>query len=227
TPEPTPIPTPEPTPEPTPIPTPEPPPIPQTAGPSDIAGHWAESAILYAFNRGLTGNLQSNQPVFPDQQITRGEFAAYLERWITANYATLANLGFSYDGQALPIIGVAEDHPLLPSLHSLAQMGMIGGNVPFMPDEPVQRQEASRILLNLLLRLPNSSFDVQYFSNLNVEQTLSRFSDQASIAGWARDSIAVLVDRGFLFGPPNIRPTAIMTRAEIFITFQYMETGLR
>ena len=228
TPEPTPTPAPVhiPIPEPTPAPTPEPTPTPYPRGLTDISGHWAEQAIIYAFDRGLI-NVHPDNTVRPNQNMTRGEFAFTLNQWITAHYELLQSFGFTYTNANLAVVGVSEYHPFRSSIDSLAAMGMIGGDVPFMPDEYVQRQEISRIWLNLFLRLPNSSFNAAYFTGLDVEEILGPYQDQPRIAAWARDAVAIMTDRGFMGGSDgNFRPSDTLTRAEAFAIFQNIERSL-
>ena len=225
TPAPTPIPTPEPTP--TPMPDPTPAPVYHPRGLTDISDHWAQNAIIYAFDRGLI-HMRSDNMARPNQNVTRGEFAFSLNQWMMANYDRLQLLGFTYTDTGLPVIGVPQDHPFRAGIDSLASMGMIGGDVAFEPDEYVQRQEASRIWLNLFLRLPNSSFNAVYFSGLDVDEILEQYRDRTRIAAWARDAVAVVTDRGFMGGADgNFRPTDILTRAEAFSAFQNVEQGLR
>ena len=230
-PAPTPVPMPEPTPTPvpehTPVPTPTPIPGYHPRGLTDISGHWAEAAIVSAFDRSIL-NVQPGNVVRPNQRITRGEFAFSLNQWIIANYAFLQAMGFTYEGAALPVIGVPLDHQFRAGIDSLAAMGMIGGEVEFGPDEYVQRQEVSRIWLNLLLRLPASDFTLNYFRGLNVEGILYRYRDQGRIAGWARDSVAVMTDRRIMSGSDGMfRPTDAITRAETMAAFQNAESALR
>ena len=198
-----------------------------TSGLADISGHWAEQAILANFNRGIV-HIPSGNNVMPNQSITRGEFAFSLDRWITANYNLLQSMGFTYTGANLAVIGVPDYHPFRTSINSLALIGMVGGDVDFMADEYVQRQEASRIWLNLLLRLGHSDFNAAYLSRLNVEDILSQYQDQERIAAWARDSAAVMTDRGCMGGAGgNFRPTDALTRAEVHMIFQNIERYLR
>jgi len=227
-PSPSPIPSPAPTAAPTPTPSPSPTPIPAyyPRGLRDISGHWAEQAIIYAFDRGLI-SVSSGQTVRPDENITRGEFAFILHRWIMINYELLQSLGFTYSGVNLSVIGVADDHPFRFSIDALAHMGMIGGEAPFMPDEQVQRQEISRIWLNLFLRLPDSSFTLAYFNALGVDTILAQYNDQDRIAAWARDAVAVMTDRGFMGGAGNnFHPTNALTRAEAYVVFESIERFL-
>ena len=233
TPVPTPIATPTPVPEPVPTPVASPTPAPEATstpvthprGLTDIAGHWAESAIIYAYDRNLIHG--TGPTVGPNQNITRGEFAFSLNQWILANYDLLISLGFTYDGVGLAVVGVPGNHMFRGSIDSLAAMGMIGGDTAFLPDEYVQRQEASRIWLNFFLRLNNSTFTEAYFRGLNVEAILEQYNDQSRIAAWARDSVAVMTDRGFMSGAAgNFRPAAALTRAEAFAAFQNVERTL-
>ena len=196
-------------------------------GIGDIAGHWAEQAILANIERGMV-HIQAEGNVQPNQPITRGEFVFSLDRWITANYSLLQSMGFTYTGANLAVIGVPHDHPFRASIDSLALLGMIGGDVAFMADEYVQRQEVSRIFLNLFMRLSDSSFDIAYFAGLNVSAILSQYYDEEDIAGWARDSVALMTDRGFMGGAGgDFRPTDAITRAEAHMTFQNIERHLR
>jgi len=219
-----------PTPEPAPIPEPEPEPVPEVVyhprGLTDVAGHWAQQSILFAFDNGLV-NVFPDNTVRPNQPITRGEFAFAFDGWIAANYALLQVLGFTYDGDASAVTGVPFDHPFRANIESLAIMGMVGGNAPFMPDEQVQRQEVSRILLNLFARLPNSVFDGAYFHNLDTETILAQYRDQTWIAEWARDAVAVMTDRGFMGGAGGtFRPQDPLTRAETYATFFNIQRNL-
>lgn len=239
---PVPTPTPMPTPPP-PLPTPTPVPVPTaipdlipgpptaTAPPhhirgfADVAGHWALDAILFAHDRGMV-NYQNNN-ARPNAPITRGEFAFALEAWISVNYFQLQSLGFTYDGLGLNVVGVPYGHPMRPSIESLARFGLVGGDVDFLPDEYVQRQEAARILLNLFLRLPNSRFNEFYFAMLDADNVLSRYNDQSRVSAWARDAVAVMTDNGFMTGSGgSFRPQASLTRAEAYVVFQNIELEL-
>jgi hypothetical protein len=223
-----PVPTPAPTPPPlTPqIPVPQVTPAPQPGGLADISGHWAHDAIMSAHNHGMI-NIQNNN-VRPNDPITRGEFAYALMGWIDANYGLLRTLGFTYDGTALNVVGVPHDHPLRARIADLAAMGLVGGNVDFMPDENVQRQEAARILLNVFLRLPDSRFNEFYFAALDVENVLGRYNDQTRISAWARDAVAIMTDNDFMSGTgSNFRPQVSLTRAEAYVIFQNIERSLR
>ena len=196
-----------------------------TARPADVTGHWAEQAVLHGVARGMIV-VHPDNTVRPNHPITRGEFAFALDRWVTVNYALLQALGFTYD-DGLAVVGVPELHPFRGSIESLARLGLIGGNVDFMPDEHVQRQEISRIWLNLFMRLQNSNFNAAYFRNLNVEGILDRYDDQEQIAGWARDAVAVMTERGFVGGAGgSFRPVDAITRAEAHTIFYSVETAI-
>ena len=223
-----PVPTPIPTPVPTPVPAPSPTPVYQPRGLADIAGHWAQDAILYAFDRGLI-NVQNNN-VRPNAAITRGEFAFVLDGWIAANYSLLQSLGFTY-GTPRTVIGVPDYHPMRASIVSLATMDLVGGDGDFLPDAYLLRQEAASLLLMFLLRIPNSIFNEQYFATFtepNVEDILSVYNDQTRISLWARVAVAVVTDSGFMGGASgNFRPQGQLTRAETYSIFQSIELSLR
>jgi len=230
TPTPPPIPTPTPSPEPTPTPIPTPSPTPAAAyqprGLQDVAGHWAQGAIVYAFDRGMI-NIQNNN-ARPDAEITRGEFAFALDGWIAANYILLQSLGFTYDGIAHDVVGVTPDHPMYASIASLGRMAVMRGEVDFMPDAYVQRQDAAQILRNLIVRLTSSRFDAFYFDSLDVENILSAYNDQSRISAWAREAVALMTDNNFMGGSGgNFRPQVNLTRAEAYAIFQSIEMSLQ
>jgi len=218
----------EPVPEPVPTPAPTPPPAAEhPRGLTDISGHWAEGAIVYAFDRGMV-HVQPNMTVQPNQAVTRGEFAFMLDGWVNANVDILHMFGFTFEGSNLSVVGVPADHVFRSNIDSLAFFGLVGGDADFGPDVLVQRQEITRILLNMLVRLPYSNFDSNYFAQLNTSAVLRRFDDEEQIAGWARDSVAVMADRGFMGGAGgSFRPSANLTRAEAYATFQNIERHLR
>jgi len=194
----------------------------------DIAGHWAEQAVVTAFDRGMVNINPENMLARPGENTTRGEFVLALDRWITANNELLYALGFASPGTPLTVLGVPDNHPFFPSINSLAQRGMIGGEAPFMPDEFVSRQEISRIFFNLFLRLNNSGFEEVFLPTFNTEVALLNITDAADTASWARDSVAVMFDRNLMSGyaDGSFRPTTPMTRAETYSTFQNVERWL-
>jgi len=149
--------------------------------------------------------------------MTRGELVFMLERWVVANYDLMVSRGFTYPGVEIAVMGVPLDHPFIDNINSLAYFGFIGGNSPFAPDEYVTRAEMSLLFLNILRRAPDS-FDDNYFDLLNIDEILSQYNDQRSIAAWAREAVAVMTDKGFLSGyeDGNFRPTRRLLRSEAF-----------
>ena len=217
-----------------PTPQPEPPPAPVMMAPvyprgiRDIAGHWAEQAVITAFDRGMVNINSENMLARPGESTTRGEFALALDRWITANNDLLYALGFASPGTPLTVLGVPDHHPFFSSINSLAQRGMVGGEAPFMPDEFVSRQEVSRIFFNLFLRLNNSGFEEVFLPTFNTDVALLNVTDAGDTASWARDSVAVMFNRNLMLGyaDGSFRPTTPMTRAETYSTFQNVERWL-
>lgn len=181
--------------------------IPATDGASpftDIAGHWAESYITYLAQQGVTNGRLSEDGTFvfdPQTNITRGEFAAMLGRWLRADltaYET-AQLPFVDAGAiptwALGAVGYLYDTGIMTG--SLEQDGLYAN-----ASQPLTRAQA----IAMLGRVQAKGY--------SVAQEL--FADDASIPDWAREHVYALAGQGVVSGYEGlVRPQDPITRSEV------------
>ncbi len=170
----------------------------------DIAEHWAYADIakLYemtviedsdctAGENGLTYN--------PDGQITRGEFAKLLVRWLGLDTTPFKNDGITLEADT------PEDKVVY--IRTAVANGMMNGYgvdengvTIFNANAPITRQEICKVIGILLPETTNPL----------------KFNDVYLIADWAYDGIARCFASGIVtgYGDNTFRPTNSITRAE-------------
>ena len=166
----------------------------------DVPGTaWYSDAVSFIAARGITTGTGDGN-FSPDAGLTRGQFIVMLMRAYdiapdtdpTDNFADAGNT--YYTGY-------------LAAAKRLNVSAGVGNNM-FAPDKEITRQEMFTLLYNALEaigRLPQGKSG----------KTLSDFGDADSIASWAKDEIAYLVEAGMIQGiNNNINPTGNASRAE-------------
>lgn len=163
------------------------------SGFSDISNHWAKDAILKWTSYNVIQN--SDGPFRPDDAITRGEFAVILDR--VFGFQTMSAAAF---------VDVESGKYYTDAVSKVAAAGVMqgSGNGLFRPEDSITRQEAAAVLARAFLLTP---------SNANA---ISKFTDSASVAAWAKNECSALVERNYLTGKPGnkLDPTASISRAE-------------
>ncbi|MEN6324956.1 MAG: S-layer homology domain-containing protein [Syntrophomonas sp.] len=170
----------------------------------DISQHWARQDIETMVQLKLASGVSPSE-FLPDRNITRAEFAALLCRALGINPAP------QLSGQFNDVYG---DKWYYSIVNQAASIGLLKGyNLTlFGPEDPVTREQMAVMISNALsYRGPNSSGD-----SSGTSGDISIFSDQGSISFWARNSIAVVRQKGIIKGRDdgNFAPLANATRAE-------------
>jgi hypothetical protein len=163
----------------------------------DIAGHWAEDAILRLHALGLvsgTGNWRFE----PDRSISRAEAVALIVR-------SLANAGSSTGRIAYR--DVSEQHWAYKAILQATAAGIVNGmpDGTFGPSRPVTRAEASVMVGRSLGLAP-------------IGAASSPFADLEA-SHWAAPMISRMKEEGLLSGSPGglIRPDDPISRAEFSV----------
>lgn len=160
---------------------------------SDVAGHWAQSAILRWSDYGV---LQGSEGKFsPDGTLTRGQMAVILSRLL--NLPAAPSAGFT---------DVAPDAWYADGINRCAAAGILQGSEgKAMPEDPITREQA---MVMLCRALGIAAEDVG---------VLAAFSDVSLISDYARPYVAALVKAGVVKGDANglLNPLSKITRAEI------------
>lgn len=160
---------------------------------SDVAGHWAQSAILRWSDYGV---LQGSEGKFsPDGTLTRGQMAVILSRLL--NLPAAPSAGFT---------DVAPDAWYADGINRCAAAGILQGSEgKAMPEDPITREQA---MVMLCRALGIAAEDVG---------ALAGFSDLSLASDYARPYVAALVKAGVVKGDANglLNPLSKITRAEI------------
>lgn len=160
---------------------------------SDVAGHWAQSAILRWSDYGV---LQGSEGKFsPNGTLTRGQMAVILSRLL--NLPAAPSAGFT---------DVAPDAWYADGINRCAAAGILQGSEgKAMPEDPITREQA---MVMLCRALGIAAEDVG---------ALAGFSDLSLVSDYARPYVAALVKAGVVKGDANglLNPLSKITRAEI------------
>lgn len=160
---------------------------------SDVAGHWAQAAILRWSEYGV---LQGSEGKFsPDGTLTRGQMAVILSRLL--NLPAAPSAGFT---------DVAPDAWYADGINRCAAAGILQGSEgKAMPEDPITREQA---MVMLCRALGIAAEDVG---------ALTGFSDLSLVSDYARPYVAALVKAGVVKGDANglLNPLSKITRAEI------------
>jgi hypothetical protein len=162
--------------------------------PSDIKGHWAESALTQFANLGLL-ELKDGK-ASPDREISRGEFI-YL----------LTNIRGGMSSPEQPTFeDVAKDSKYYAAIEDAVARGWIAKDSKFRPADLLSRQEAATILTRALgheeLAKHSELFALPY-------------ADGGEVAPWAKGSVAILNGLGVMQGSDNrFHPHSDVTLAE-------------
>ncbi|GAK41251.1 hypothetical protein TCA2_3742 [Paenibacillus sp. TCA20] len=171
-----------------------------TTGTNDIQGHWAQSQLQHWMNEGhLTGYADGS--VKPNKSISRAEFVSLVNRIF--GYSEQASLSFD---------DLSPSNWAYTDIASAVQAGYVQGyeNNTFRPGADVTRQEAAA-MISKLLNVKSDNYDA-----------LNQYTDQDTIAGWGKASVASVVEHEVMEGYPNgtFAPLRSLTRAEAVVLIE-------
>lgn len=175
-----------------------PPPVPAQVFSDVPTSYWAADAINGLSSLGYVSGYPDGT-FMPDNKITRAEFVSILSRTLKLA-ASSAAPGFS---------DVSSGDWFYGSVESAVYAGIVKGygDGTFHPNAPISRQEIACVL-------------VQAMGKADVAQTMmdaqTIFTDDTSIAAWARGFIDEANQAGLIKGYPNgsFAPENDATRAE-------------
>lgn len=159
----------------------------------DLSGYsWAEEQIAALYKKGIV-NMPEKGKFLPGTNITRGDFAGFLVR--TLGLENRAGEQFS---------DVPADHPYAKEIAIGRAAGIINGvgENTYAPDKPITRQDMMTLIARGL--------------SLDGKADLSRFSDSAKIADYAKDCVSAMISAGLINGNSDgtLNPLGNTTRAE-------------
>lgn len=168
---------------------------------ADMGAHWAKPYAEALYKEGIiTGENAENGLVYrPDSNITRGEFAVIISRYLKLDTSAYEDFGFA-DSQYIP--GWQR-----PAANAAAALGIITGKqtdtgVTFSGSDSLTRAEAIAILGRI--------------SENDAEFPDAVFSDSELVPDFAKNSVRLLVGLGIINGYEDgtLRPGGNVTRGE-------------
>ncbi len=179
---------------------------------------WAKAAINDMGSRLVITNGIDDNMFNPKNQVTRGEFAAFIVNALGLKPETGKNI----------FKDVEEKQWYSGHINTAYEYGLISGkgSNKFAPEDKITREQAMIIITKAMSV-------IGFKPGLNDDETdviLSGYKDAASIARGARYSVAVCVKTGLVTGKENslIAPKQDITRAEIAVIIQKLlkQSGL-
>ncbi|OIQ10754.1 S-layer homology domain-containing protein [Neomoorella thermoacetica] len=179
---------------------------------SDIQGHWAQRDIEIMAARHVAAGISASE-FKPEGQVTRAEFTAFL----------LRTLGISEDRSAANrFADIQPGDWYYGAVVTASRTGLVAGyeDGSFRPDKAISRQEMAAMLARALA-YAGQKVDVAG----RVDDILSKFSDNGSLASWARESAAVAVESGLIVGrtATTFVPLGNATRAETVVMLKRLQ----
>ncbi|MBR3577043.1 MAG: S-layer homology domain-containing protein, partial [Clostridia bacterium] len=160
---------------------------------------WAADAVELLWNAGIV-NKKGDGIFAPNTNITRGDFAMFLIR----------TLGLADKGSATQFADVDPNAEYATEVLIGKNLGIFkgSGNNMFEPETEISRQDMMTMCARAL--------------GLTGGVDLGRFSDNALIADYARDSIAAMVKQEIVKGNPDgsVNPLGNTTRAEAAVIME-------
>ena len=180
---------------------------------TDISGHWAQSSIERSAELGLF-NGESADRFNPDGTMTRAMFVTVLGR-----LAGIDPKDWNVPYLELFFTDVTSGSWYYPHVSWAVHRGITNGTGPltFSPNGEITREQMATLLANLLR--------IEGYEIADVPGAVTRYSDDAMIANWARDSVYYLSQKGLLTGSRDgsggysFLPKKNATRAECATLF--------
>jgi len=173
---------------------------------SDVAGHWARSAVETLAGRGIVAGVGPSE-FMPDRAVTRAEFCVLLARCLRLPIVLP-------DPSSNPFADVPANSWYTGSVWGAYQAGLVQGvsEITFAPEQPITRQEMAVLLSRALARRGVRTG----LSASQMGSLLDSFTDSVHIAGWAREGMAQAVHSGIMQGRDTsiLAPAGTATRAE-------------
>ena len=170
-------------------------------------GYWAEDAIYKIYENGITSGCSQNPPMYcPEDPVTRGQMAVFLERGIN---------GRDYDPPGAT--GIFDDCPVshwaADWVEQFYNDGITSGcstnPLMYCPDNLVTRAQMAVFLLRSM------------YGNGYTPPSAEGIFDDIPVSHWAADWIEQLYDEGITGGcstnPPLYCPNNSVTRAQMAV----------
>jgi len=166
---------------------------------SDIKGHWAESDIQFLLANDVI-EVKNDSKFYPNQEITRAEFAGFLARLLKV-----------MDGGAVnPFKDITEAHPYYNEIVSASRAGLVLGITKdsFAPNQKITREQMA-VMMERALKYKKAAVEAD-------ESALNKFNDTGKISSWAKDGVSIVSTMGLMNGKGmgSFAPKSFTTKGE-------------
>ena len=168
---------------------------------TDIAGHWAESNIVYCVKNGCFTGV-SDTRFAPDELTSRAMYVTVLSRLSGDDMS-------AYSGEFIDVPeGSWYDKPCGWGAANGIVAGV--GNGLFLPKENVTREQMAVFLYRFAQYEGQANDEIVYYR-------LDAYHDSGSISDWAREAMAWCLEHSFITGRTNggLCPKDTASRAEV------------
>ena len=176
----------------------------------DMTAHWADLYTTYLYDMGVVQGVESAAGLLfqPDKNITRGEFALMVARWMGLDLTAYADTALPFaDLDATPVWCV--DAMKAMYAEGILKGSLDNGVLMGRATASISRAEA----MTILGRIQGKGY---------VSQPLT-FSDAATVPAWSLSYVESLVGQGIISGYDNLlRPNDSVTRAEVVKMLFYL-----
>ena len=170
----------------------------------DMTAHWADLYTTYLYDMGVVQGVESTAGLLfqPDKNITRGEFALMVARWMGLDLASYADVTLPFaDLDSTPAWCV--DAMKAMYAEGILKGSLDNGVLMGRATASISRAEA----MTILGRIQGKGY---------VSQALTDFTDAASVPAWSLSYVESLVGQGIISGYNGLlRPNDPVTRAEV------------
>lgn len=182
---------------------------------TDLTGHWAKADVDLMAARHIVKGV-TETAFGPDLNVTRAQFAAFLQR----------SLKLAEDKSAAGrFADVQGGDWFAGAVGAAAKANLIKGyeDGTFRPNQLITRQEVAAMVTRAL----SYSGKGVAMTPAEVESTLAGFSDTGAIGSWAKEAVAAAVKQGIVYGRTAglFDPASNATRAEGVVMLKRMLTS--
>ena len=179
----------------------------------DIKGHWAQAVIEDMLARMIINGVGQNQ-FKPNQDITRGEFAAILVR----------ALGLKPDEGQTPFSDVNSSDWYQRAVQTAHARNLVNGyeDGTFRPNEKITREQAMLILARAM-KVTGLS---EKLSTSGANEVWNTFVDSSTVSAWAAEGVRDSLISGIVSGRNGhvLALKANITRAEVVVMMKRLLT---
>ncbi|WP_276353811.1 putative Ig domain-containing protein [Cohnella caldifontis] len=172
----------------------------------DVKQHWSRAAVEEMAAKQIVFGVGAGR-FDPEGQVTRAQFAAMLVR----------ALGISEGGSGKPLFTDVEGTQwYASSVEAAAESGLVSGYADrtFRPNQTISRAEMAVMLGHALVYLGEDKG--------GPSADISAYKDSDSVAGWAKEAFAAMLEKGILKGTTDgqLAPGRTAARAEAAAVLQ-------